>query len=130
MRSLLEGEQKNSVTVVAENKIDRTSIDIVPPGTRVINKRQTRVWNRTEPVDLINLNARPLFQAQSRPFRWEIDMSDGKQTRVQFTKAEKRVMAEETTRFAAADQLKRKAERDAKTERLRALRFAQADLAP
>ena len=57
-------------------------------------------------------------------------MSDGKQTRVQFTKAEKRVMAEETTRFAAADQLKRKAERDAKTERLRALRFAQADLAP
>jgi hypothetical protein len=57
-------------------------------------------------------------------------MSDGKQTRVQFTKAEKRVMAEETTRFAAADQLKRKAERDAKTERLRALRFTQADLAP
>jgi hypothetical protein len=44
-------------------------------------------------------------------------MSDGKQTRLQFTKAEKRAMAGETTRFAAADQRKRKAARDAKTRR-------------
>ena len=52
-------------------------------------------------------------------------MSDEKQKRFQHTKAEKRVLAEETTRFAMSDELKRKHERDVKTERLRALRLQQ-----
>lgn len=50
-------------------------------------------------------------------------MSEEKKTRVQFTKAEKRALAEETTKFAMSDQAKRKAERDEKTEKLRAMRL-------
>lgn len=52
-------------------------------------------------------------------------MSEEKKPRIQFTKAQKRDLAEETTKFAFGDELKRKAERDAKTDRLRAQRLAQ-----
>jgi len=52
-------------------------------------------------------------------------MSEEKQKRMQFTKAEKRALAEQTTQVALNDEQRRKAERDAKTERLRALRIAR-----
>jgi hypothetical protein len=50
-------------------------------------------------------------------------MSDEKRKRFQYTKAEKRVLAEETTRIAMDDELERKRQRDAKTARLRILRL-------
>ena len=50
-------------------------------------------------------------------------MAEEKKTRMQFTKAEKRALAEETTRIALTDELRSKADRDIKTEKLRALRL-------
>jgi hypothetical protein len=52
-------------------------------------------------------------------------MAEEKKRRRQFTKTEKRILAEETTRVAFGDEAKRKTERDAKTEKLRAIRLAR-----
>lgn len=52
-------------------------------------------------------------------------MTEEKKRRFQFTKAEKRALAEETTVTAFRDELRRKADRDAKTEKLRAMRLAR-----
>jgi hypothetical protein len=51
-------------------------------------------------------------------------MDEPKRKRVQLSKAEKRVLAEESTRFAFADTENKRIARNAKTARLKALRLA------
>jgi hypothetical protein len=51
-------------------------------------------------------------------------MEEQKRTRVQLTKEQKRLLAEQSKIFAFADAEAQKKTRDAKTERLRLLRLA------